>query len=102
MKLGTVVQAKYFNGVAPTQEAQIYQQNLSKYFKNVGMFAFGQMPFIAKNGSDPEKDYDWTNIDRLVEWGQQNKVEIQYNTVINSHHNSFPDWYYDLPITERK
>jgi GH35 family endo-1,4-beta-xylanase len=101
MKLGTIVSHKYFNGMADQDQTRIYQQKLVENFKNVGMLAFGQMPLIAK-GPDPEKDYNFRNIDCLVEWGQKNNIEIQYNTVINSHHNSFPDWYYLLPQSERK
>ncbi len=101
LEVGTIALAKYFNGIASPEETQEYQQKLIENFKNVGMFAFGQMPFVAK-GPDLEKDYDWKNIDNLVEWGLNNNIEIQYNTVINSHHNSFPDWYYNLSQSERK
>ena len=102
MKLGTIVQAKYFNGVADPEESSKYQSLLKGNFSQVGMFAFGQMPFIAK-GPDPEKDYDWKNTDALVEFGSSNSVEILYNTVINSQENSFPDWYKKLsPIDKEK
>lgn len=100
MKLGTIVLAKYFNGVAPTDESEKYQKNLIGNFSEAGMFAFGQMPFIAK-GPDPQKDYDWRNTDALVNFGQTNKIEILYNTVINSHDNSFPDWYKQLSAHEK-
>jgi GH35 family endo-1,4-beta-xylanase len=101
MEIGTIVSQKFFNGVADSSLVQKYQQALTENFKNVGMLAFGQMPFIAK-GPDPEKDYDWKNIDLLVDWAMRNNIEVQYNTVINSHHNSFPEWYYNLPQSERK
>lgn len=93
MKIGTIVQAKYFNGVAPVEESTKYQKLLADNFSQAGMFAFGQMPFVAGKGPDPDKDYDWKNIDALVEFGKKNDVEILYNTVINSHANSFPEWY---------
>lgn len=93
MKIGTIVQAKYFNGVVPTDEAKRYQALLANNFSQAGMFAFGQMPFVAGKGPDPEKDYDWRNVDALVDFGKKNTVEILYNTVINSHANSFPEWY---------
>ena len=43
MKLGTIVQAKYFNGVADPEESSKYQSLLKGNFSQVGMFAFGQM-----------------------------------------------------------
>lgn len=102
MKLGTIALSRYFNGFATAEEAQQYQKILIDNFKEIGMFAFGQMQFIAKNGPDPDSDYDWKNIDCLVKFAEEHNLNVQYNTVINSHHNSFPDWYYALPQTERK
>ena len=102
MNIGTIVQPKYFNGVATSEESIEYQNNLIQYFKHVGMLAFGQMPFIAKNGPDPEKDYDWKNIDCLLKFVEKHGIQVHYNTVINSHKNSFPDWYYELSAEERK
>lgn len=101
MKIGTIVQAKYFNGVADPETAKKYQELLKDNFDQAGMFAFGQMPFIAK-GPDPEKDYDWKNVDSLVEFGTNNGIEILYNAVINSQDNSFPDWYKQLSAEEKE
>lgn len=101
MKIGTIVQAKYFNGVADPEMVKKYQDLLKNNFAQAGMFAFGQMPFIAK-GPDPEKDYDWRNVDALVEFGTKNGVEVLYNAVINSQDNSFPDWYKQLPAEDKE
>jgi len=102
MDTGTIIQPKYFNGVATSKESIEYQSNLVQYFKHVGMLAFGQMPFIAKIGPDPEKDYDWRNIDCLLDFAKKHDIRVHYNTVINSHKNSFPDWYYELSAEEKK
>ncbi len=101
MKVGTIVQAKYFNGVANQDESEKYQELLKNNFRQAGMFAFGQMPFIAK-GPDSSRDYDWKNVDALVDFGARNGIEILYNTVINSHENSFPEWYKQLSAGDKE
>ena len=102
MDIGTIVQPKFFNDVTSPTEVIEYQNNLIQYFKHIGMLAFGQMPFIAKIGPDPDKDYDWRNIDCLLEFAEKHDIQVHYNTVINSHKNSFPDWYYGLSGSKKK
>ncbi len=102
MEIGTIVQAKYFNGVANLEDTRKYRSKLIESFRHIGMLAFGQMTFIAKHGSDPAKDYDWKNIDCLLEFAEKHKIEVHYNTVINSHKNSFPNWYYELSAVDKK
>lgn len=101
MKLGTIVQAKYFNGVASPEESSKYQNLLKNNFSQAGMFAFGQMPFIAK-GPDPETEYDWRNTDALVDFGVKNGIDILFNSVVNSQENSFPDWYKKLSPSDKE
>jgi GH35 family endo-1,4-beta-xylanase len=102
MKLGTIVKLKYFNGVADQTITQKYQQNLIKYFSEVGMYAFGQMPFVAQNGPDPNKDYKWENIDSLIKFAQENTLSVHYNSVIMNYGDNFPEWYKKLNPNEKK
>lgn len=95
MKLGTIVKAKYFNGLAEIDESRKYQELIKQNFSVVGMFAFGQMPFIAGRDANPE-NFDWKNTDRLAAFGLETGIEVMYNSVINSNENSFPRWYKEL------
>lgn len=101
MKIGIVVHQKFFNGATSADDTVKYQQLLKTNFKNVGMFAFGQMPMIAQNGPDPERDYNWQNIDKLLAFTEANNIEVHYNTIVN-HYDSAPQWFKDLPPDQKK
>lgn len=52
MRTGTAVLAKYLNGVAEENEGRKYRKLLVDNFKEVGMYAFGQLPLIVGNGRE--------------------------------------------------
>lgn len=92
MKVGTILHHKYFNGVAPQEAAEKYRQMALNSFKSFGMHGTGIFGMIAK-GPDIEKDYEWQNIDHLVDFANNNKLSLHFNAVITGHLNVYPDWY---------
>jgi len=95
MKTGTILHHKYFNGVIPEDRSSKYRKKASEYFNDFGMYGTGIFRMVAR-GPDIEMDYNWRNIDLLVDYAIQNNSNIHYNTVITGHLDVFPDWYKGL------
>ncbi len=95
MKTGTILHHKYFNDVASQNISSKYKEMALEYFNNFGMYGTGIFGMIAK-GPNIEIEYDWKNVDLLVDFAKENGVCIHFNTVITGRLDVFPEWYKEL------
>lgn len=100
MKIGTILHHKYFNGVAEKDLAVKYKEKALEYFKNFGMFATGIPKMITTSLGDVDS-YNWNNVDKIIDFGLENDVDIHFNTVFTGRLEFFPDSFQHLSADEK-
>jgi len=101
MNLGTILFHKFFNGVAPEVVAQKYRNKAKESFTHFGMSGTGMFKVVAPHKPMNADDYQWKNVDLLVEFANANGLSIHYNTVITGHKDTMPEWYDSLDQVEK-
>jgi len=100
MKIGSVLHHKYFNGVINDERRHKYRQIVKTLFSSYGMFGSGMMRFITLKSLNTS-GYDLHNVDKIVEFGLNNNLEIHYNTVLTGRIEAMPDQYKFLSRHEK-
>lgn len=95
MKKGSILHHKYFNGVVSGDRQNKYQSVARDLFDRYGMYGSGMMKFITQNGLDTAQ-YQLRNVDLLIDFSNENKLDIHYNTVLTGRRDAMPETYKTL------
>lgn len=100
VKTGCVLHHKYFNGVADAVLAEKYKSITLEHFQSFAMFGTGNVGFITSVVGDESK-YNWDNVDKIVQFANDNNIDINYNNVVSGLLNCYPDSFKKLSASQK-
>ncbi len=100
MRTGCVLHHKYFNGVADAVLAEKYKSLVLEHFQSFAMFGIGNVGLITSVVGDESK-YNWNNVDKIVQFANDNNIDISYSSVISGLINGYPDSFKKLSALDR-